>query len=167
MSRYSLRILILILIPTLIISLLILLNEIQNKNQTMIYLCYSLEILCFVLGIIVTKLLPQYFEWASGVIVLCLHGIFCWQMVNKDVSIYNSINQLYLGFIIANIYVLMYFSTHFITKILLILSINFSAIFFFPQSSNVWVMIVCQGFLIIMLSIQAYCQDSLKKDHYY
>lgn len=86
---------------------------------------------------------PHLYEWIHCIIALFLNGFVCWQLSDDEVSIFVSIGEFYKGFLIGSIYLMMYLSCHFITKVFLILSINVSLLFFLPRSStNVWIIII-------------------------
>ena len=130
------------MIPIICTTVMLPFEELSTSNPTKLYIYYSLPILVFLLNIVVLKLFPQFFDWSHTIVALLLHGLIAWRLVDREITTFSSFSDFYRGFITANIYVFLYISARFMTKLFIILAINISAIFLFPNDTNGWVIAI-------------------------
>ncbi|KAL4465910.1 hypothetical protein ABPG74_004147 [Tetrahymena malaccensis] len=163
LSRYSYTTFIIAVIPLLFTFFLLPFYQRKGGMPAKIYVYYIIPIVVFLANIVVQKKYPNLFDYTHSTIVLILHLLICWQMVDSDITTFNSFSEFYKGFIFANVYIFLYISAKYTTKIILILVVNISAIFIFPHHSNIWILIVAQSFLMLMLLVKFYNEDLMKR----
>jgi len=129
-------------IPLICTAVMLPFEELSTSNPTKLYIYYSIPILVFLLNIGFLKIFPQFFDWSHTIVALILHGLIAWRLIDRDITTFSSFSEFYKGFIIANIYVFLYISARFLTKIFIILAINISAIFLFPNHTNGWIIAI-------------------------
>ncbi|EAR87363.2 transmembrane protein, putative (macronuclear) [Tetrahymena thermophila SB210] len=163
LSRYSYITFIIAVIPLLFTFFLLPFYQRKGGMPAKIYVYYIIPIVVFISNIVVQKKYPNLFDYTHSTIVLILHLLICWQMVDTDITTFNSFSEFYKGFIFANVYIFLYISAKYTTKIILILVVNISAIFIFPHHSNIWILIIAQSFLMLMLLVKFYNEDLMKR----
>ncbi|KAL4494061.1 hypothetical protein ABPG72_016017 [Tetrahymena utriculariae] len=163
LSRYSYITFIIAVIPLLFTFFLLPFYQRKGGMPDKIYVYYIIPIVVFIANIVIQKKYPNLFDYTHSTIVLILHLLICWQMVDSDITTFNSFSEFYKGFIFANVYIFLYISAKYTTKIILILVVNVSAIFIFPHHSNIWILIIAQSFLMLMLLVKFYNEDLMKR----
>lgn len=118
LSRYSYKIFIITVIPLLVTFFLLPFSQRSGGMPVKVYIYYVIPIVVFIINICVQKKFPNLFDYTHTVIVLILHLLICWQMVDNDITTFNSFSEFYKGFIFANVYVFLYISTKYTTKVI-------------------------------------------------